>query len=38
MATLTIRNLPEEVHDQLRREAADSGRSIEEEARQPLVE
>ena len=38
MATLTIRNLPDEVHDALSREAADHRRSMEEEARQALAE
>jgi len=38
MATLTIRNLPEEVHDRLRREAAANRRSMEEEARRALAE
>src|SRR5438105_11620552 len=38
MATLTIRNLPEDVRDQLRREAAQHRRSMEEEARQALAE
>lgn len=38
MATLTIRNLPDEVRDQLRRVAAEHGRSMEEEARQALAE
>ena len=38
MATLTIRNLPEDVRDQLRREAAEHRRSMEEEARQALAE
>ncbi|HEX3665573.1 MAG TPA: Arc family DNA-binding protein [Rhizomicrobium sp.] len=38
MATLTIRNLPEEVRDRLRRAAAERGRSMEEEARQALAE
>ncbi|HEY3778169.1 MAG TPA: Arc family DNA-binding protein [Rhizomicrobium sp.] len=38
MATLTIRNLPEDVRDQLRREAAEHRRSMEEEARQTLAE
>jgi plasmid stability protein len=37
MATLTIRNLPEEVHDALRREAAEHRQSMEEEARQALT-
>lgn len=38
MATLTIRNLPDEVRDQLRRVAAERGRSMEEEARQALAD
>jgi plasmid stability protein len=38
MATLTIRNLPEEVHDALRREAAEHRRSMEEEVRQTLTD
>jgi plasmid stability protein len=38
MPTLTIRNLPEEVHDALRREAAEHRRSMEEEARRALAE
>jgi plasmid stability protein len=38
MATLTIRNLPEEVRDQLRRAAAERGLSMEEEARQALAQ
>jgi plasmid stability protein len=38
MATLTIRNLPEEVHDALRREAAEHRRSMEEEARRTLAD
>jgi plasmid stability protein len=33
MATLTIRNLPEEVHQGLRQRAAANGRSMEAEAR-----
>ncbi len=37
MATLTIRNLPDEVRDRIRREAAEHGRSMEEEARQALA-
>jgi len=36
MATLTIRNLPDEVRDRIRREAAEHGRSMEEEARTVL--
>lgn len=38
MPTLTIRNLPDEVHDALRREAAEHRRSMEEEARRALAE
>jgi|ERR1700733_8676 len=38
MPTLTIRNLPEDVHDELRREAAAHRRSMEEEARRTLAE
>jgi plasmid stability protein len=37
MATLTIRNLPDEVRDQLRMAAAKNGRSMEAEARATLV-
>lgn len=33
MATLTIRNLPEELHDALRRRAAENRRSMEAEVR-----
>ena len=33
MATLTIRNLPDPVHDALRRKAAENRRSMEAEAR-----
>jgi plasmid stability protein len=36
MATLTIRNLPDEVHDALRRQAAEHRRSMEAEAREVL--
>ena len=36
MATLTIRNLPDEVHDALRRRAAENRRSMEAEARETL--
>jgi plasmid stability protein len=36
MATVTIRNLPDEVRDRMRVEAAKNGRSMEEEARQYL--
>lgn len=38
MATLTIRNLPDEVRDRIRREAAQHGRSMEEEARTFLTQ
>ena len=37
MATLTIRNLPETVHDALRRRAAENRRSMEAEARAVLA-
>jgi plasmid stability protein len=37
MATITIRNLPDEVRDRMRSEAARNGRSMEEEARQYLA-
>ena len=36
MATLTIRNLPDDVHDALRRRAAEHRRSMEAEAREVL--
>jgi plasmid stability protein len=36
MATLTIRNLPDEVRDRLRVRAAENGRSMEAEARTVL--
>jgi antitoxin FitA len=36
MATLTIRNLPQELHDRLRRRAANHRRSMESEARELL--
>jgi len=36
MATVTIRNLPEDVHDALRRRAAENRRSMEAEARDVL--
>ena len=36
MATLTIRNLPDEVRDRLRVRAARNGRSMEAEAREAL--
>ena len=38
MATLTIRNLPEEIRDRLRCAAAENRRSMEEEARQALAD
>ncbi len=38
MATLTIRNLPDEVHAALRVRAAKAGRSMEEEVRVVLTE
>ena len=38
MATLTIRNLPDEVYDRLRVRAAENKRSMEAEARALLVE
>jgi plasmid stability protein len=38
MATLTIRNLPDEVRDRIRREAAEHGRSMEAEVRRTLSE
>jgi plasmid stability protein len=38
MATLTIRNLPEDVRDRLRIRAAHAGRSMEAEARAILIE
>lgn len=38
MATLTIRNLPEDVRDRLRVRAAENGRSMEAEARLALAE
>lgn len=37
MATLTIRNLPDEVRDKLRVRAAQNGRSMEAEARDVLA-
>ena len=37
MATLTIRNLPDDVHSALRVRAAKAGRSMEEEARVVLA-
>ena len=38
MATLTVRNLPDEVRDKLRLRAARSGRSTEAEVRSLLIE
>jgi plasmid stability protein len=38
MATLTIRNLPDEVRDRMRRAAAEHGRSMEAEVRRTLCE
>ena len=38
MATLTIRNVPEEIRDRIRREAAEHGRSMESEVRFTLTE
>jgi plasmid stability protein len=38
MATLTIRNLPEEIRDELRMRAARNGRSMEAEARQVIAQ
>lgn len=38
MATLTIRNVPEETHKALRLRAAEHGRSVEEEVRRILAE
>jgi plasmid stability protein len=38
MATLTIRNVPEDVHKGLRLRAAENGRSVEEEIRRILAE
>ena len=38
MATLTIRNLPDDVRDRLRVRAAQNGRSMEAEARLALVQ
>ena len=38
MATITIRNLPDEVRDKLRVAAAKNGRSMEAEARTVLTE
>lgn len=37
MATLTIRNFPDEVRDKLRIRAAENGRSMEAEARETLT-
>jgi plasmid stability protein len=38
MATLTVRNLPDDVRDKLRVRAARNGRSMEAEARQVIAE
>jgi plasmid stability protein len=38
MATLTIRNLPDDLRDRIRREAAEHGRSMEAEVRLTLSE
>ena len=38
MATLTIRNLPDDVRDRLRVRAAQNGRSMEAEARHALAQ
>jgi plasmid stability protein len=38
MATLTVRNVPDEVHKGLRLRAAQNGRSVEEEIRRILAE
>ncbi len=38
MATVTVRNLPDEVADALRRLAAKNGRSMEEQIRRLLAE
>lgn len=38
MATLTIRNLSDDVRDRIRRQAAENGRSMEEEVRRALAE
>lgn len=38
MATLTIRNLPDQVRDRVRVRAAENGRSMEAEARRALIE
>ncbi len=38
MATLTIRNVPDDVHKGLRLRAAENGRSVEEEIRRILAE
>lgn len=37
MATLTVRNLPDDVHDALRRRAAEHRRSVEAEVRETLA-
>jgi plasmid stability protein len=38
MATLTIRNVPDDVHKSLRLRAAENGRSVEEEIRRILAD
>ena len=38
MATLTVRNVPDDVHKGLRLRAAQNGRSVEEEIRRILAE
>ena len=38
MATLTVRNVPDNVHKGLRLRAAENGRSVEEEVRRILAE
>ncbi len=38
MATLTVRNVPDQVHKGLRLRAAENGRSVEEEVRRILAE
>ncbi len=37
MASLTIRNIPDETHRRFRRRAAEHGRSMEEEARRLII-
>ena len=37
MASMTIRNLPDEVKQELRERAARNGRSLEDEARRALI-